>query len=42
MLHAQVINDADLEKLFGAGRRERWPVQLEAHLLGMNEPIEEI
>ena len=42
LLHVQVIEDADLEGLFGAGRRERWPIRLESYLLGMNEPIEEV
>jgi len=42
LLHIQVIDDADLENLFGAGRRERWPIQLQAHLLDMDEPIEEV
>jgi hypothetical protein len=42
LLYARVIDNADLEKLFGAGRRERWPIRLQAYLLAMNEPSEEL
>ena len=42
LLHAQVMSDVDFEGLFGAGRRERWSIQLQAHLLGMGEPVEEV
>jgi hypothetical protein len=42
LLYARVIDDADLEKLFGGGRRERWPIRLQAYLLAMNEPSEEL
>lgn len=40
VLRVQVIADADLEKLFGAGQRERWSTRLQAWLLAMNEPAE--
>jgi hypothetical protein len=41
-LSVQVIDDADLEKLFGAGHRERWPIRLQAYFLAMNESVEEL
>jgi hypothetical protein len=41
-LSVQVIDDADLAKLFGAGHRERWPIRLQAYFLAMNESIEEL
>ena len=40
VLRVQVIADADLENLFGAGQRERWSTRLQAWLLAMNEPAE--
>jgi len=42
LLQAQVIGDADLERLFGSGRRERWSTQLQTYLLGIGEPVEEV
>jgi hypothetical protein len=42
LLQAQVMANAELEQLFGAGRRERWSTQLQTYLLGMGEPIEEV
>jgi len=42
LLQARVISDVDLENLFGAGRRERWSLQLQAHLLSVDEPIQEV
>ena len=42
MLQARVVDDSDLEKLFGAGRRKRWSMRLQAYLLGMDEPVQEI
>jgi hypothetical protein len=42
MLQARVLDDSDLEKLFGGGRRKRWSVQLQAYLLGMDGPVQEV
>jgi hypothetical protein len=42
LLHTQVIDDGDLQKLFGAGHKERWPMRLQAYLLSMNEVVEEV
>jgi hypothetical protein len=42
LLEAQLIDNTDLEKLFGAGHRERWPVRLQGYLLDMDEPVEEV
>jgi hypothetical protein len=40
LLHVQVIDDRDLEKLFGAGRREAWPLRLLTYLLASNEQVD--
>ena len=42
LLQAQVIGDAELEGLFGAGQRDRWSVRLQAYLLASNDPVEEV
>jgi len=42
MLQARVIEDADLEKLFGAGRRQGWSVRLQSYLLDTDGPAEEV
>jgi hypothetical protein len=42
LLETNQISSDDLETLFGAGHRERWPRQLQTYLLEMNEPVEEL
>jgi len=42
VLQVQIIDDAELERLFGAGQRERWSVRLQAYLLASRDPVEEV
>jgi hypothetical protein len=42
LLQARVIDDRDLERLLGAGRKDRWSSRLQAHFLAMNEVMEEL
>jgi len=40
LLRVGVLDDADLEHLFGNGHVSEWPFRLQAYLLAMNEPVD--
>ena len=42
LLHVQAIDDNDMQNLFGARRRDLWTIRLQAYLLAMQEPVEEL